>query len=75
MKKWDLKSVITFTLIVTLIVITLALVGAVIFGKISVDNPLVNAIAIVLFSNATTMVMTFYFSKKKDESNDSEEGE
>lgn len=75
MKKFDLKSIITFSLIITLIIITLALVAAVICGQLSVDNPLVNAIAIVLFSNSTTMVMTFYFSKKKDETNDSEEGE
>jgi len=75
MKKFDLKSIITFSLIITLIIITLALVAAVICGQLSVDNALVNAIAIVLFSNSTTMVMTFYFSKKKDETNDSEEGE
>lgn len=71
MKKFDLKSIITFSLIITLIIITLALVAAVICGQLSVDNPLVNAIAIVLFSNSTTMVMTFYFTKKHKK----EEGE
>lgn len=74
MKKFDLKSIITLTLIITLVLITLALVGAVIAGVLSVDNPLVNAVAIVLFSNSTTMVLTYYFNRKdKAEKKEGEE--
>lgn len=64
--KIDVKSFITIALVVSLIVITLALVAAVIFGILPTDNPLVNAI-IVLFSNSTTMVMTYFFVKKKEQ--------
>lgn len=66
--KVDVKSVITIALVFTLIVITLALIIAVVFGKLPDDNPLVNAI-VLLFSNSTTMVMTYFFAKKKEGEN------
>lgn len=64
--KLDVKSIITISLVISLIVITLGLVSAVIFGFLPTDNPLVNVI-VLLFSNSTTMVMTYFFSKKKEE--------
>lgn len=65
MKKVDVKSIITLALVATMILITLALIAAVIFQVIETENPLVNAI-VLLFSNSTTMVMTYFFTKKKD---------
>lgn len=65
MKKVDVKSVITLSLVSAMILITLALITAVIIGKLPTDNPLVNAI-ILLFSNSTTMVMTYFFTKSKN---------
>ena len=67
--KFDVKSIITISLVIALIVITLGLVIAVIFGALPNDNPLVNSI-ILLFSNSTTMVMTYFFSKKTDKDGD-----
>ncbi len=64
MKRCDVKSVITISLVASLVLITIGLVIAVIFGILPSDNPLVNSITL-LFSNATTMVMTYFFSKKK----------
>lgn len=66
MKKADVKSIITISLVAALILITVALITAVIIGVLSTDNPLVNAI-VLLFSNSTTMVMTYFFTKKKEE--------
>lgn len=64
--KMDVKSIITIALVITLIIITLALIVAVVFGKLPSDNPLVNAI-VLLFSNSTTMVMTYFFTRSKKE--------
>lgn len=47
----DLKSIITLSLILTLEIL--------IFKGINLDNDL-----FLLFSNITTMVITFYFTKK-----------
>ena len=69
MKKCDVKSIITIGLVCTLVLITVGLVVAVIFGVLPSDNPLVDSI-ILLFSNATTMVMTYFFSKKKEPEGD-----
>ena len=66
MKRCDVKSAITIGLVAALIIITMGLVIAVIFGILPSDNPLVNSITL-LFSNATTMVMTYFFSKKKSD--------
>lgn len=65
MKKIDVKSIITLSLVATLIIITIALIIAIICGVLPTDNPLVNAI-ILLFSNSTTMVMTYFFTRKKE---------
>lgn len=51
----DVKSIITLGLVITLIVVTL-------FGK-SVEEKVFN-----LFSNVLTMVMTYFFTKKSDNS-------
>ena len=63
MKKVDVKSIITMMLVLAMVLITIALVVSVIFGALPTDNPLVNAI-VLLFSNSTTMVMTYFFTKK-----------
>lgn len=67
--KWDLKSIITLILIIVLAIITLFLVGSMVFGALGSDNPVVNAI-ILLFSNSVTMILTYFFTKK-----DKKEGE
>ena len=61
--KWDLKSIITLILIVVLAIITLFLVGSMVFGTIGSDDPVVNAI-VLLFSNSVTMILTYFFTKK-----------
>lgn len=70
MKNTDVKSVITISLVMTMILITVALIVAVIFGVVASDNPLVNAV-VLLFSNSTTMVMTYFFTKRKEGDNES----
>lgn len=74
MKKMDVKSFITIALVAAMILITIALIVSVIVGKIPTDNPLVNAI-VLLFSNSTTMVMTYFFTKSSKESKDAEKTE
>lgn len=76
MKKIDVKSLITIALVAAMIIITIALIVSVIAGKLPTDNPLVNAI-ILLFSNSTTMTMTYFFSKtsKDKEKTDAEKTE
>lgn len=69
MKKWDLKSTITVTLVIALELITLFLIGAVVFGAIGTDNPIVNPI-VLLFSNSVTMVLTYFFTKKEKKENE-----
>ena len=64
--KWDLKSIITLILVIVLAITELFLVGATVFGLICTDDPMVNSMTL-LFSNSVTMILTFYFSKKKDE--------
>ena len=64
--KWDLKSIITLILVIVLAITELFLVGATVFGLIYTDDPMVNSMTL-LFSNSVTMILTFYFSKKKDE--------
>lgn len=64
--KFDLKSVITLMLVTALVVLMLSLTAAMIFGVITYENPIINGI-MILFTNAVTSVLTFYFSKKKDE--------
>lgn len=56
----DLKSIITLSLIITLEILIIK--GA------KLDNDL-----FLLFSNITTMVITFYFTKKSNEENEVEE--
>lgn len=56
----DLKSLITLSLIITLEILIIK--GA------KLDNDL-----FLLFSNITTMVITFYFTKKSNEENEVEE--
>ncbi len=67
--KWDLKSIITLILIVVLAIITLFLVGSMVFGALGSDNPVVNAI-IVLFSNSVTMILTYFFTRKEKKENE-----
>lgn len=57
----DLKSIITLTLVITLeiLVVTFA------FTKGSLDEKL-----FLLFSNVTTMVITYYFTKKSINTDD-----
>lgn len=74
MKKVDVKSLITIALVAAMILITIALIISVIVGKIPTDNPLVNAI-VLLFSNSTTMVMTYFFTKSSKENKDAEKAE
>lgn len=75
MKKVDVKSFITIALVAAMILITIALIISVIVGKIPTDNPLVNAI-VLLFSNSTTMVMTYFFTKSsKEQKTDAEKAE
>lgn len=62
----DIKSIITLSLVGALIFVTVAMLAAVIFGVIKTDDQLANAI-ILLFSNSTTMVMTYFFSRKSEE--------
>ena len=69
--KWDLKSIITLMLIGALVVVTLSLIYSMIFGNLGSDNATLNAI-VILFSNAVTSVLTFYFTKK--EKKDIEQG-
>lgn len=69
MKKWDLKSTITVTLVIVLAIVTLFLIGAMVFGAISTDNPIVNSI-ILLFSNSVTMVLTYFFTRKEKKENE-----
>lgn len=56
----DLKSIITLSLIITLEIL--------IIKGVKLDNDL-----FLLFSNITTMVITFYFAKKSNEENEVEE--
>lgn len=74
MKKMDVKSFITIALVAAMILITIALIVSVIVGKIPTDNPLVNAI-VLLFSNSTTMVMTYFFTKSSKEKDNAEKTE
>ena len=67
--KWDLKSIITLILIIVLAIITLFLVGSMVFGRIGSDNPVVNAI-VLLFSNSVTMILTYFFTKKDKKEGD-----
>ena len=67
--KWDLKSIITLILIVVLAIITLFLVGSVVFGALGSDNPVVNAI-VLLFSNSVTMILTYFFTRKEKKENE-----
>lgn len=67
--KWDLKSIITVTLVIALEIITLFLVGSMVFGALGSDNPVVNAI-IVLYSNSVTMVLTYFFTRKEKKENE-----
>lgn len=67
--KWDLKSIITLILIIVLAIITLFLVGSMVFGALGSDNPVVNAI-IVLFSNSVTMILTYFFTRKEKKENE-----
>ena len=74
MKKVDVKSIITISLVAAMILITIALIASVILGKLPTDNPLVNAI-VLLFSNSTTMVMTYFFTKSSREKDNAEKAE
>lgn len=67
--KWDLKSIITLILVIVLAIITLFLVGSMVFGALGSDNPVVNAI-IVLFSNSVTMILTYFFTRKEKKENE-----
>lgn len=67
--KIDLKSIITLTLVGVLALVTLFLIVAIVFGWIPSDNPVVNSITL-LFSNSTTMVLTYFFTRKKEGSNE-----
>lgn len=67
--KWDLKSIITIVFVAVLAIVVLALIGSVIFHVLPSDDNLVNAI-ILLFSNAVTMILTYFFSKRKEGSDD-----
>ena len=60
-RAFDLKSVITLTLVITLEVLVVIFS----FTKEILDEKL-----FLLFSNVTTMVITYYFSKRKQDSND-----
>lgn len=67
-KLFDLKSIITLTLVITLEVLVVIFS----FTKEILDEKL-----FLLFSNVTTMVITYYFSKKNqitNEKNDKEKG-
>lgn len=63
--KWDLKSIITIILVIMLAISTLFLEVSKVCGWISVDDPTTEKM-VLLFSNAITMILTFYFTKKKD---------
>ena len=63
--KWDLKSIITIILVIVLAISTLFLEVSKVCGWISVDDPMTEKM-VLLFSNAITMILTFYFTKKKD---------
>ena len=67
--KWDLKSIITLILVVVLAIVTLFLIGAVVFGLMGSDNPIANAI-ILLFSNSVTMILTYFFTRKEKKDNE-----
>jgi len=69
--KWDLKSIITLVLVMVLAIITLFIIGSVVFGAITTDNPVVNAI-VVLFSNSVTMILTYFFTKKEKKDGEKE---
>lgn len=60
-KLFDLKSIITLTLVITLEVLVVIFS----FTKEVLDEKL-----FLLFSNVTTMVITYYFSKKNQGAND-----
>lgn len=64
--KWDLKSIITLIVIVTLDIIMIALVAAFILGKIPSDDGIFMSF-VTLFTNCVTAVTTYYFTHKKDE--------
>ena len=67
--KWDLKSIITLILIIVLAIVTLFLVGSMVFGALGSDNPVVNAI-VLLFSNSVTMILTYFFTRKEKKENE-----
>lgn len=62
--KWDLKSIITLMLVSVLALVVLVLIASVVFGFLPSDDKLVNSI-ILLFSNSVTMILTYFFAKKK----------
>ncbi|WP_400224524.1 hypothetical protein [Methanobrevibacter smithii] len=53
----DLKSIITILLILTLVILVLVF---------TFKNGIINENLFLLFSNVTTMVITYYFTKKKE---------
>ena len=62
--KWDLKSLITFSLITTLCLISIGVTIATLFNP---DGMLEEfKIVFVLFSNATTGVITYFFTKRNN---------
>lgn len=63
--KWDLKSIITMIFTCVLALIIVALICAVIIGVIPSDDKLISTI-VLLFSNSVTMILTYFFAKKKE---------
>jgi len=64
MKKLDVKTVITFGVLLTLCISTLIVVIADVLGK---DLEITDAV-ITLFTNATTAVITYFFTRKSIDS-------
>lgn len=69
MKNFDLKSIITLILIITLVVLASALIVAMIFGFVPSDNPVLNSI-ITVFVSSVTGVITYFFTRKSNKDGD-----
>lgn len=59
--KWDIKSIITVGLVYSMIIIALLVVGVSVWRDTDINETI-----LILFSNSVTMVLTYFFTKKKD---------
>ena len=68
--KWDIKSIITVGLVYSMIIIALLVVGVSVWRDTDINETI-----LILFSNSVTMVLTYFFTKKKDKQEEWGNGE